>query len=122
MPTFVPVIGKDKLLSAEVNSHTVWKTGVFGVPVPDTDNLMPVVPALKTIVVPVLGFDEEGYRLGYGGGYYDRFLKMYPKALTIGLSFQFGLLKEGFSHESHDIPLDMIITEQLVYTFRLQTS
>jgi 5-formyltetrahydrofolate cyclo-ligase len=63
------------------------------------------------IIVPTLGFDEENFRLGWGGGYYDKFLATQPQAQKIGLCFQSGFIKEGFPHEIHDIPLDKIITE-----------
>lgn len=63
------------------------------------------------IIVPVLGFDKQRNRLGLGGGYYDQFLAAQPDALKVGLCFYGGLLK-NVPHEEHDIPLDMIITEQ----------
>jgi 5-formyltetrahydrofolate cyclo-ligase len=63
------------------------------------------------IIVPTLGFDEENFRLGWGGGYYDKFLATQPQAQKIGLCFQSGFIKEGFPHEIHDIPLDEIVTE-----------
>ena len=63
------------------------------------------------IIVPVLAFDKQDYRLGWGGGWYDRFLADQPEALKIGLSFQNGFMKEGLPHEHHDIRLDMVIAE-----------
>jgi 5-formyltetrahydrofolate cyclo-ligase len=63
------------------------------------------------IIVPTLGFDEENFRLGWGGGYYDKFLATQPQAQKIGLCFQSGFIKEGLPHELHDVPLDAIITE-----------
>jgi 5-formyltetrahydrofolate cyclo-ligase len=72
-----------------------------------------ILPDIKfdLVVVPVLAFDKENYRLGWGGGYYDKFLAMQPQAQKIGLCFKSGFVKEGFPHEKHDIPLDQIITE-----------
>lgn len=64
------------------------------------------------IVVPCLGFDEDRYRLGYGGGYYDRLLYTQTSATTIGLAFWAGYVTEGLPHEPHDIPLRRIITEE----------
>jgi 5-formyltetrahydrofolate cyclo-ligase len=64
------------------------------------------------IIVPCLGYDEDCYRLGLGGGFYDRFLAGQPKALKIGLAFGDGLVKRGLPREPHDIPLDEIITEE----------
>jgi 5-formyltetrahydrofolate cyclo-ligase len=63
------------------------------------------------IIVPALGFDKNKHRIGWGGGWYDKFLSTQSGALKIGLCFQNGFVKDGFAHEPHDIPLDMIFTE-----------
>ncbi len=62
------------------------------------------------IIVPVLGFDTDGYRLGLGKGWYDRFLATQPQALKIGLAYRWARLTQ-LPHEPHDMPLDMILTE-----------
>ncbi len=63
------------------------------------------------IIIPCLAFDEAGYRLGWGGGFYDRFLAAQPSALKIGVCFHNGLAESGLPRESHDVPLDRIICE-----------
>lgn len=63
------------------------------------------------ILVPCLAFDKDNYRLGWGGGFYDRFLAGQPQALKIGLCFYSGLAKSGLPREPHDIPLDKVVTE-----------
>lgn len=68
-----------------------------------------VIPDL--MLVPLLGFDAAGYRLGYGGGYFDRTLAAYPvRPKTIGVGFEIGRLPT-IHPQPHDIPLDMIVTE-----------
>jgi len=62
------------------------------------------------IIVPTLAFDKEGYRLGWGSGWYDKFLAAQPQALKIGLCFANGFI-ENLPHEPHDISLDKVITE-----------
>lgn len=71
------------------------------------------IPAEKfdVIIVPVLGFDKGLYRLGLGGGWYDRFLVTQPEALKVGLAYRHGFIKEGLPREPHDIQMDKIITE-----------
>jgi 5,10-methenyltetrahydrofolate synthetase len=69
-----------------------------------------VAPQFDVIIVPMLGFDANLNRLGYGGGYYDRFLAGQPQARKIGVCFELGKLDQ-LPAEPHDIPLDMIITE-----------
>jgi len=66
------------------------------------------------IIVPMLGFDKELQRIGFGGGYYDRFLATQPRALKIGVCFEQGRL-DHVPAEPHDTPLDLIITEESIY-------
>ena len=77
-------------------------------------NPAPELPKLDLIIVPMLGFDEHLHRLGYGNGYYDKFLATQPSAQKIGLCFDLGKV-ERLSIEPHDIALDMVITEENVY-------
>lgn len=74
------------------------------------------IPAdsFDVILVPCLAYDEQRHRLGWGGGWYDRFLAGQPQALKVGLAYQDSLVS-GLSQEAHDIPLDMIITEERIY-------
>lgn len=66
------------------------------------------------IIVPMLGFDSDLQRIGFGGGYYDRFLATQPQAKKIGVCFEAGKV-DKLPAESHDIPLDTIITEASIY-------
>jgi 5,10-methenyltetrahydrofolate synthetase len=66
------------------------------------------------VIVPMLGFDTNLQRIGYGGGYYDTFLATQPQARKIGICFEIGKV-ESIPAELHDIPLDCIITESQVY-------
>ena len=67
------------------------------------------------ILVPMLGFEPKTlHRIGYGGGYYDKFLATQPKARKIGVCFEAGKTAH-LPTESHDIPLDTVVTEQKVY-------
>jgi 5-formyltetrahydrofolate cyclo-ligase len=71
----------------------------------------PFLPQFDIILVPMLGFDPKTlHRIGYGGGYYDRFLATQSRVQKIGLCFDMGKL-DLLSVEPHDIPLDVIITE-----------
>ena len=69
---------------------------------------------LDLVIVPGTVFDKNGNRIGYGFGYYDRFLKTIKKnVLKIGLAFDFQLVNH-IPREEHDVPLDIIITENEV--------
>jgi 5-formyltetrahydrofolate cyclo-ligase len=81
--------------------------GVYGIPVPDGTAL--VVP--DAAIVPMNGFDARGYRLGYGGGYFDRTLAaILPQPLAIGVSFEFARLATIFP-QPHDIAMDFVVSE-----------
>lgn len=81
--------------------------GVYKIPVPKVRNV--VVP--NVLMVPLVGFDPAGYRLGYGGGYYDRTLASLPdKPLAIGIGFELSRLTTIYP-QTHDIPMDKIVTE-----------
>lgn len=68
------------------------------------------------IIVPSLGFDPESlHRIGYGGGYYDKFLATQPKARKIGICFESGKTSR-IPVEPHDIPMDIVVTEKKIYT------
>ncbi len=62
------------------------------------------------IIVPVLGFDAKNYRLGLGGGWYDRFLATQPQAQKLGLAYGWAKL-DPLPNEPHDVPLDTVITD-----------
>ena len=89
-----------------------WKPGepllkdLYDISTPATKKFVPLPQAL---LVPCLGFTKDGYRLGYGGGYFDRTLEQKPRPHTIGVSYS--CLKTTFPVREHDIPLDYIITE-----------
>lgn len=72
-------------------------------------------PAFDVIIVPMLGFDPASlHRLGYGGGYYDRFLAIQPQAQKIGACFELGKIA-NLPNESYDVSLDQIVTELQSY-------
>lgn len=93
-------------------AFTEWTPGEptiadeMGVQVPAALRFIARPPAL---LIPCLGFNAEGYRLGYGGGYYDRTLEAAPRPHTLGIAYS--QQEAVFSHAPHDVPLDVIVTE-----------
>jgi 5-formyltetrahydrofolate cyclo-ligase len=71
---------------------------------------------IDLIIVPGLGYTKEGYRVGFGGGYYDRYLKNYS-GKTISLAFHSQMIP-SFKAENHDIPVEKIITNDEVIVVR----
>jgi 5-formyltetrahydrofolate cyclo-ligase len=69
------------------------------------------------IIVPGLGFDTNGCRIGHGKGYYDNLLKNSRNALHIGLAFEAQIVKK-IPVDAHDLPVHMIVTEKRVIDCR----
>jgi 5-formyltetrahydrofolate cyclo-ligase len=89
---------------------TRMELGFWDIPVPAEDN--PAVPTI--LLVPLVGFDEVGFRLGYGGGYYDRTLASMPdRPLAIGIGYELSHL-ETIYPQPHDIPMTAIVTESRI--------
>src|SRR5690606_41678729 len=70
---------------------------------------VPVVP--QVVVAPVVGFDHDAYRLGYGGGFYDRTLAVAnPRPRVIGVGYAAAELP-SILPQPHDVPMDLVVTE-----------
>lgn len=87
------------------------RAGVYDIPVPDgTEQVLPDIA-----VVPMNGYDERGYRLGYGGGYFDRTLAALDRRIVaIGVSYD-ALRLATIHPQQHDIPMDFVVTESGIY-------
>lgn len=107
------VIGRGQPLEFRLwTPDTAMAEGPFRIPYPAAGE--PVRPDL--LLVSLLGFDARGYRLGYGGGFYDRTLAGWdPRPATVGVGFELGRLGDVEPH-AHDIPLDRIATEAGLFT------
>jgi 5,10-methenyltetrahydrofolate synthetase len=80
--------------------------GLWNIPHPADGKL--IVP--NVVIAPVVGFDLQGYRLGYGGGFFDRTLaRLDPKPLTVGVGYPDAELRTIFP-QPHDIPMDWVVT------------
>ncbi|MCM1114733.1 MAG: 5-formyltetrahydrofolate cyclo-ligase [Clostridium sp.] len=96
-----------------IDSLSDLKFGFFGVREPDAETCMEVENFTDSIcVVPALAYNKNGYRLGYGKGYYDRFLQNYS-SLSVGLCYN-ELLVDDLPTEECDIPVNYIITQDSV--------
>jgi 5,10-methenyltetrahydrofolate synthetase len=105
----LPVVNKE--------THTMtfhaWYPGcpmeedAYGIPKPkDTEVIVPTL-----VFAPCVGYGPGGFRLGYGGGFYDRMLaSLAPKPFSVGLGFGMGFLPD-FEPEPHDMPLDAILND-----------
>jgi 5-formyltetrahydrofolate cyclo-ligase len=87
------------------------RRGIWDIPIPaEREVLNPDV-----LVIPLVGFDAQGYRLGYGGGYYDRTIAAAPRRpFCVGLGFSEAHLPTIFP-QPHDMPMDLIVTDRIVH-------
>ncbi len=89
------------------------KPGYYGIMEPDPEKCERVTDYSHGLcVVPGLSFDAEGYRLGYGRGYYDRFLKHF-RGVSVGLCYS-SYLKWKLPRGGYDVPVDIIATERFI--------
>jgi 5,10-methenyltetrahydrofolate synthetase len=100
--------------------YRVWEpdapmtTDPYGIPIPKAEKS--ATP--DVVLLPLVACDPNGYRLGYGGGYFDRTLAAnVPHPLAIGVGFELAIVP-NIHPEPHDMPLDIIVTEALVRQVR----
>lgn len=89
--------------------QALWPAVSIAHPGVGRDEPVPSAP-FDAIVVPVVGFDRDGNRLGLGGGWYDRFLAGQPGARKIGVAYEWALVGDGIPVEPHDVRLDLVVT------------
>lgn len=99
------------------DDHTQITESSWGIPEPQGGQPF-AAELLTAVLVPLLAYDVQGQRLGYGKGFYDRFLAACPGALKIGLSYFEP--EPALPHEPHDIPLDLCICPEALYQFPVQ--
>ena len=114
-----PVIEKSspELIFKKSDTNKNFKLGKFNIPEPINDS-KEIIPQL--FFVPCLGFDLSGYRIGYGGGFYDKtFAKLKRLNLkfhTVGFAFD-KQKQNKLPKEKYDYKLDFVLTEKQLYTF-----
>ena len=112
----VPKVENDSLEHYLPTDNTKFKNSAWGVPEPV--NGIQIEPNnIDVIFIPLLAFDENGNRVGYGKGFYDKFIACCkPEVLKVGLSF-FEAEKRISGVLPTDIPLDYCVTPEKIYSF-----
>lgn len=109
----VPLCKENRIIPCEIASlEDDLAAGYMGIREPKETCARPVQPEeIEAVLVPGLVFDQEGRRIGYGGGYYDRFLPLLPAGTPIiGLAFECQVLGK-ISTEEHDQRMSLLVTE-----------
>ncbi len=94
-----------------INSADELITGKYNIPEPPESAPSLIMTDKAVCIVPGLAFTESGARLGYGGGYYDRFIALYPQLYKIGLTYEAMIFPE-LPTLPHDLKMDAIVTEE----------
>lgn len=101
-----------EMTPCRIDSFADLETGHYGIREPRADRLRFVPPEeIDTVLVPAVAFDRRGYRVGYGGGYYDRFLPKAPQAARIGAVFACQIVPE-VPIDLYDAQAQRIVTEE----------
>lgn len=109
----VPKVTGSEMVFYRITDFSQLTEGYRGILEPDRSRTKAVtgeLPKRTLLFVPGCAFDEKGGRMGYGGGFYDRFMEKYPDALRVALAYE-EQLAEAVPREAHDKLVDVIVTE-----------
>lgn len=117
---FYPVVVEQnenfEMRAVIVDDNTFFETNKYGIDEP-IDGIDMIPSEIDMFIVPLLGFDKKGHRVGYGKGYYDRFLKQCRKdCIKIGFSY-FDVIEKIDDLNQYDIKLDYCITPDRIFSF-----
>lgn len=107
--TWIPKVQGKEMEFFLLTSWQDLSPGAFGIPEPKVRDRFKGKHGL--VILPGTAYDALGYRIGYGGGYYDRYLSRYPELTKMGIGFSFQLFPR-LPKEPCDIPVDIVITEE----------
>jgi 5-formyltetrahydrofolate cyclo-ligase len=115
----VPIIEKDTktLRLSYLKDPAVLQESTFHVPEPVGCELPALASDVKAVIIPMLAFDRKGNRLGYGAGYYDRFLSSHPHLTRIGVAFSCQEVEE-IPADATDASMDIIVTDNGIISCR----
>jgi 5-formyltetrahydrofolate cyclo-ligase len=127
---YLPVLSRltwDRLWFAPLSANDKFRPNRFGIPEPEVPARRLVrAQELDLILLPLVGFDARGHRLGMGGGYYDKSLAFlrnrhhWRKPHLLGLAYDFQRVDSPLPADDWDIPLAGVVTDQAVYLTRDQ--
>ena len=103
----VPKCYGDEMRFIYLDDLSKVENGYCNIPEPIADEPIADDPT-ALVLMPGLAFDPQGHRMGYGGGFYDKFLAREPQHPTVALCYDFQML-EHLDTEDHDIPVDLVI-------------
>lgn len=115
---YFPCVVENDLYIAKYDKNLGFSDGKFGIKEPVTPRLSNA-DFIDLALIPALAVDQKGYRLGYGKGFYDRFLTKYPN-ITKAVPVSKCLVFDEIPSEDHDVKVNYVITESGIIDFRCQ--
>ena len=114
---FVPVTDsvQKKMEFYQITKDTKWQSGAYGIMEPVLENRTQILEETACILMPGMVFDRNKHRIGYGGGYYDKYLSIHTKHITAALCYHFQIVEDQLPFEEHDILPDYIITDNELF-------
>ncbi len=110
-----PAVTGDRMVFRQIEGSSCLSEGCFGIPEPRPTGNDHLADKPDLIVVPGVVFDCAGHRIGYGRGFYDRFLQHpHRKAHLIGLCHDFQLIEGAIPVERHDIRMEILVTDRRI--------
>lgn len=108
------ILDRTRMIAVPFRGWGALRAGPLGIPAPvETE---PCESPIGLAIVPGLGFSSRGDRLGYGGGYYDRWLSLHPETRRLAIAYDCQIDEEILS-EPHDVIMDGVITEHRTLRF-----
>ena len=119
----VPIIEREtcSLRLSYLPDPAILLPSTFNVPEPVGHELPARPEEVQAVIIPMLAFDAEGNRLGYGAGYYDRFLCRYPHPRKIGIAFSCQQA-QSIPVDENDVKMDYIVTEKEIIRYNRRDS
>ena len=111
----LPICQPEGIMSFYTYNGRMTKDGFYGIPVPEDGRELNPAPG-TVMIVPALAFDNEGFRLGQGGGYYDRYLASH-ELFAVGVGRE-ELLLDKTPTDAYDIPVNVLVTEKKIARLR----
>lgn len=112
----VPRIKAKRICLYELHNPHEFESGKFGIREPKVCMLKRKFDEIDIALIPGIAFDKTGHRIGFGGGYFDRFLKKIH-CTTIGLAYEFQII-DKVPAEKYDVAVDYIVTEKRIIKCR----
>lgn len=110
-----PAVCGQQMVLRHVESVESLQAGAFGIMEPCSTAIEHRADEVDLIVVPGVAFDLFGHRIGYGKGFYDRFLHgTHRPARLVGLCYDFQVTESAIPADPHDIPMEMVVTDKRI--------